>query len=463
MTIEELRKKREGVLVAMKTLEAKGNTEALSDEDDAEFASLKSEQEQLASAIGRSESVSAANALSKTPVARLASPEGPVAVDIPGVSPPPTLGTQADIAGMPTPKLLGGIQLEKPVAYTGPNGRTEAYCAGMFVLAANGNVAATAFCKDNGLLMDVMNEGDNALGGVFVIPEFMLQAMIVLRNVYGKFRANVNVRPMSSDVQTVPRWLSSTTAYFIGENEEATASDMKHDSVNMVAKKLVVLTKVSNELLADAVVDLGETVTRDMAYAMSLKEDQCGFIGTGSSTFGGIVGATIKLAEDASGGSLVTLGSGDLAYSDIVVADFEAMLATIPQYAIDGGNCKWYMSRAGWWASIARLQLALGGNTGEDMVRGLPPAHLGFPIVLTDVMDSALDDTASTMKCMFGDLRMAATLGDRRQFGIKVSDQRYFEFDQTAFMGLSRLAINVHDTGTASVAGPLVGLATPAS
>lgn len=88
---------------------------------------------------------------------------------------------------------------------------------------------------------------------------------------------------------------------------------------------------------------------------------------------------------------------------------------------------------------------------------------MGFPIVLVDVMDSVLTDTANTMKCMLGDLRMASSLGDRRTFGLKVSDQRYFELDQIGFLGISRFDINVHDTGTASESGPLIGLETPGS
>jgi HK97 family phage major capsid protein len=59
---------------------------------------------------------------------------------------------------------------------------------------------------------------------------------------------------------------------------------------------------------------------------------------------------------------------------------------------------------------------------------------------------------------LFGDLSLAATLGDRRVMNLRRSDQRYMDQDQVGFLGSARIDIVVHDCGDNSNAGPIVGL-----
>ncbi len=65
--------------------------------------------------------------------------------------------------------------------------------------------------------------------------------------------------------------------------------------MRLTAKKLMVLTKYSNELNEDAVLNIGDDLAGEIAYAFALKEDQCGFLGDGTSTYGGITGVTTAL------------------------------------------------------------------------------------------------------------------------------------------------------------------------
>ena len=65
---------------------------------------------------------------------------------------------------------------------------------------------------------------------------------------------------------------------------------------------------------------------------------------------------------------------------------------------------------------------------------------------------------------LLGDLKLASKLGDRRQVSIAMSNAAYvgstsmFETDQVAIRGTERFAINAHDVGSSSAAGPVVGL-----
>jgi HK97 family phage major capsid protein len=102
---------------------------------------------------------------------------------------------------------------------------------------------------------------------------------------------------MSSDTLRVPRRSATLSASFVGEATAGTESTQTFESVLLVAKKAMVLTTVSNELNEDAFVNLADDVAGEIAYAFAKKEDECGFIGTGTSTYGGIEGVATKLAS----------------------------------------------------------------------------------------------------------------------------------------------------------------------
>ena len=79
---------------------------------------------------------------------------------------------------------------------------------------------------------------------------------------------------------------------------------------------------------------------------------------------------------------------------------------------------------------------------------------MGYPVVFAQTLPSTI--AASTKFAYFGDLSMAATMGMRRNLAIKSDASRYVEFDQIGVFSSMRYDINIHEIGTASVAGPIV-------
>lgn len=334
-----------------------------------------------------------------------------------------------------------------------------AFRAGQFLAATIwAHEPAIRWCNDNGVqIRNALGGASNTLGGALV-PIEMEQAIIDLREQYGVFRREASVTPMAGDTKVVPRRTGGVTAYFVGENSEVTASDKNWDSVSLTARKLAALCKYSSELAEDAIISIGDDLTSEIAHAFANKEDECGFNGSGASTYGGIVGVINAVAA----GSVSTAAAGNTAFSTLDLADFEAMVAQLPQYA--EANAKWYISRAGYWASMYRLMDAGGGNTNMTIAEGIrQPVFLGYPVVFTQVLNSTLTAQTSTKILAFGDLRAAATMGNRRGIGIKVADQRYIEYDQLAILGTERFDIAVHETGTASAAGAILVMSTPGS
>ncbi len=346
----------------------------------------------------------------------------------------------------------------------------QAYRFGKWCLSAIGDnrkwasdvtAKATEFCKEHGLTK-AHTEGTNTAGG-YLVPDEFDSTMIDLREQYGVFRRNAKVVPMASETKSFPRRTAGLTVYLVGENTAITESTKSWDRINLVAKKWGVLSKYSSELNEDAVINIGDDLAGEIAYAFANKEDECGFNGTGANTtYLGITGVRQKLIDingvDEGGGLILQTSN---AFADITLADFHKVIGLLPQYA-DTPNAKWYMHRT-FWASVAqRLQTAAGGNDASNIAAGARnPSFLGYPVELSQVFPAT--DTASVVYALFGDLAMAAVLGDRRSTTIAFSEHLNFAEDEIAIRGTQRIDINVHDVGTATAPGPIVGLVSSAS
>lgn len=344
------------------------------------------------------------------------------------------------------------------------------------------------WCEKNGLSffqdMDAkasgQSEGSNQ-GGGFLVPIEFDNTIIDLREKYGVFRQNCTPTPMASDTKSIPRRLSGYTSSFVGENVAGTASTLGWDNVNLVAKKIMCIGITSSELNEDAMINIGDTIASEIAYSFALKEDQCGFIGDGTSTYGGITGVNNKIYNlNATKANILGLQIGGTtgnsgSWDNFTLANFNDTLGRLPQYAYMGGNAKWYMSQGFWGQCAQRLATAAGGNKVADIVDGVPRYQfLGFPVVISQVFPST--NAVSQVNALFGDLSESATMGDRRMTAIKMTDVGFgtFERDQLAIRGTERFDIVVHDVGQSTgdvprdpavgvQAGPIVALASQAS
>lgn len=348
------------------------------------------------------------------------------------------------------------IEGEKPA-------HERAFRFGQFCLAAFGNKNAARFCADNGIEVRGHIEGNNTLGG-FLVPDEFDADMIDLRERYGVFRRNARIVPMGSDTKSRRRREGGLTSYFVGEGQEGTTSTKSFGLVQLVAKKLMVLSTYSNELNEDAAMSIGDDLISEIAYAFSLKEDQCGFIGDGTSTYGGILGAITKINNNSPLGLQTATTGSHTNWANITIRDLNKCVGILPEYADMSPNVKWYCSKAFYANVMSSLAYAAGGNTTENIGNGVRKTFLGYPVEISQVFPSVAD--SAEIVCLFGDLRMAADFGDRRQNTIAFSEDAtvdgvsVFETDEVAIRGTTRFDINVHSIGDASTAGPLAALKT---
>lgn len=459
-----LQNRAAAVLEEMKAITAKRESEqrsALSEDESAEFEALEKESDSLDKEIAREKRIQERE---KT-LATVADRNAPTDAEL-----RQRRGETEKATAFPaTFKRSRALRHIK-----GEDADKRAYTIGMWALAAfKGNARAAQWCRENGVPLQRVSEAAdweprtsqqaenvNTTGG-YLVPDVLSDIVIVLREQYGVFRREAKIVPMGSDTLTMPRRDAGLTAYFTSENTATTQSNKVWSAVELVAKKLSALVLYPTELAEDAIINMADDLAGEIAYAFALKEDQCGFIGDGTSTYGGITGVTNKMLNISNNKSLVVATTGHTTYATLTLTDFHSATAALPLYAQP--NAKWYCSRAAFAASMERLAYAGGGNTTMTIGGGFGLSFLGYPVVLSQVLDATLGSNTNTLGIIFGDLSLGVAMGDRRGITIKSSDQRYFELDQLALLGTERFDINCHDVGTATAAGPLVGLQFPSS
>ena len=356
-------------------------------------------------------------------------------------------------------KLYGALKHFKDRVIDGRTVRAvdQAYVAGMWMKATIFNNAdAQEWCKSRGVsIQKAQGEGVDSAGG-YLVPEELMANIIVLREQFGVFRQECQVVPMGSDTLNWPRRTGGLTASFTGENQTVAESQAAWDNVNLTAKKLGALTRMSNEIAEDAVVSVADWLVGEIAYAFASKEDDCGFNGDGTSTYGGIRGAGVLAVDGSHNACKYTASSATL--SALVLKDFTSLIGTLPQYAIAGA--KFYMSQQMFYTAVATVTAGAGGNRLDVLTQGIEKRLLGFPVVIAQKLPVITPGSGKTMM-LFGDLSKSAALGERRGVTIKRSDHRYFENDQIGLLGTERFDINVHDMGDNTNAGPLVAMVSP--
>lgn len=340
-----------------------------------------------------------------------------------------------------------------------------AHRCGQWLKAHFGDANARQWCRDNlGTEYRDMGGQVNSLGGALVFEDF---SNTIIRLVE-KFGVAMNLAQrvtMSSDTLLVPKRLTGVTGYWIGENTTITTSDPTATMVQLVAKKLAIATKVSNELLADNAISVADWLAQEYATEMASRIDDAFFNGTGTSSYGGIRGLS-QIDDGTHTASVVSAASGNTSLAALDIDDYLKALASLPRYAI--GTSAWYMHPSVYHQSVQRMMLSsgtagsgtigalAGGNTAANLAQGTPNTFLGLPVVWVLKMASA--PTTGQIAAYVGDLSLSSIMATKSDMQIASSTDRYFEQDATAFRAIQRLDINHHSIGTTSEAGPVVAL-----
>lgn len=389
---------------------------------------------------------------------------------------PPAAGNGATIGVEGVKALARSSRLGKLKNLKGPDADVRAYKLGVLALAGFWrHDSSIEVCKSLGLPLKAQTEGSNA-GGGFTVPNELSSDIIDLREEYGVIEQYLRFEPMNSETKEIMRRTGGLTAYWAGEGEAITESEKSWDRIELTNRKLAAIGIYSSELNEDSIVNLGDDLAGEIAYAFAIKLDEAGFNGDGSETYGRVIGFRQAL-KGLSGtianiaGLVVSTGTGYAAsYDAIVLKDFLKVKGKLPRYAYKRGKPRWFVSQFFWNTVMEPLGLAAGGVTAKEIEQGLAretPMFLGYPVEFVEVMPQASE--VSQVCCLFGVPQLAGTMGKGRAMTLSLSDQYKWATDMLAIKGTQRVAINIHDVGNASGTaslrkpGPVVGLITASS
>lgn len=349
----------------------------------------------------------------------------------------------------------------------------KAYVTGLFVGGLQNEAARQKYAEVTGIDYKTHTQGNDATGGIFV-PTETSSLIINLKDTYGAFRRNVRVEPMGSESIRIFRTGDDVTAYWGSETGTLSSSDMSFDAVTLNAKKMYALAVLSEELVMNSTQNLGLRFAESVARQFAKKEDQAGFLGDGTSTYGGVLGLYGKLQKVLTdGGGTWTndthkgyLGSAQVCagnlFSEVTMGNLIAGMRKVPTYALTGA--KWYFNKVAFGETAERLAYAQGGSTAAELAGSFGQRLFGYPVEFVDVMPGT--DANSQVFAWFGNLSQAATLGDRMTTAIKQDASKGFDTDTIYVKATQYLDIKVHEMGNYNATaasretGPIVGFVT---
>jgi HK97 family phage major capsid protein len=293
-------------------------------------------------------------------------------------------------------------------------------------------------------------------GGVLIPTEVSSE---IIRNLdsYGVARREARLWTMNSEALNVPVNTSRPTASFTAPGVEVAASDPGFGEVGLYAKQLMSQVIVNRETMMDSVIDLAGFVGQSLSEAFAFTEDSALFAGDATSQYGGIAGLPNALAA----GSMIDATAGHDTLLELDNSDFAKVVAAVPEYALM--ESKWYISSAAWGAGMVRASVSAGGSSISDTEKGpnlTRPQYLGFPVILTPTLPASLTAVYNLGSPLlyFGAMRRAVAFGDRQTISLTVDPFTLAAKSQIRIIGYSRFDLVVHGTGTATAAGPIVGL-----
>ena len=318
------------------------------------------------------------------------------------------------------------------------------------------NEKAIAYLREQGIEVKAMSAGSDTAGG-FLVPEIMQPEVVRLLEMYGSFRANALVVPMSSDSIVWPRRTGGLTVYCPGEGAAITASDMAFDQIRLTAKEWYTLTVISAKLDETAVVAIAELIAQEITLAFATKEDQCGFRGDGTSTYFGVTGIWGHTSTTS-----YACPTGDNTFAESCkFSNLAGIIGSLESWALI--DAAYFFHRTMFWKNvvgqvdasgnaIVHFTPRIGNEPGVVSIGGVQPTVLGFPVVTNSTLPAVSDDAVSTKAWAFGSLRQSWMMGQRGGVEIARSTEAYFTTNQIGIRGGESVDIVARNAAGVAVA-----------
>ena len=309
-----------------------------------------------------------------------------------------------------------------------------------------------------------LTEGVGSAGGFLVPEEFGTEVFRLVQD-FGLIAKLGRIFPMNHDTLNVPRMASTVSVYWPGEAVAGTPSYPVFERVQLIAKSLVGITPMANELLADANVDIVDFLLEIFAEAIAGEIDNQGFAGTGSPWTGILNASGTNVYQPAN-------GSGYSTFTGAATPDnARQLISKVIPWALQGAA---FIMHRTVWALFQTVKTSGSGEyfisaatpalTNPNAAQGFPLAMAGtlwgYPVYLSDKMPSTT--AVSTNFVIFGSLRHFY-VGQRAELSVAISQDATVGTDNLFAANMSAVRVITRMAGSVGLPGAFSILKTAAS
>ncbi len=267
-----------------------------------------------------------------------------------------------------------------------------------------------------------LQEGTDSEGGYIVPDQYMAELVKALTEQSIVRQSGARVIGMTNQVMRVPSLTKSSAAVLTAEEAGYDEQEPTFGEIVFTAYKFTKLSKVSEELVADAMFDVwGGVLSPDFIQAFAASENTYFTTGTGSSQPQGVV---------TGAGTGVTAAAVAAITADEVI-DLYHSLGYLYR-----SNATWMMNDAV-LAYVRKLKDSTGQYLWQPGLQaGQPDQLLGRPIITNNSMADTIEASAKTI--LFGDFAYY-WIGQRAGMTVDVNPYLYMANGQVGYFGRMRI------------------------
>ena len=276
------------------------------------------------------------------------------------------------------------------------------------------------------------------------LPVQYASQIVELVYTYGQARKLCTVYPLGTASVKLPRLKTGEPTFsFIAISGAVGEKVPQTEFVTFTPGKAGGIVRIPSEIDADSIVAVGQFVARYIAREMAFLEDNCLFIGDGTSTYNSIQGIGKQATTDG-GNALLQLATGKTKPSDITLNNVRTLR---------GGVTGAVLKTAKYFMHPSMEQLLVSYNTSATVTPYMrnPDGSAtldGFEIVWINAMPVySSTANASAYMIYFGDLSWWY-FGERLAMSVETSRDVYFATDEIGIRALER--IDIHQMGQSS-------------
>ena len=303
---------------------------------------------------------------------------------------------------------------ERPTAFEKPGRASDEYRKHFWTAMRNKNPLPE--------IVNALQVGQDSEGGYLVPDEYERTLVDALRE-ENVFRRLAHVIHTSSGDRKIPLVASKGTASWIDEEGAYVESDDAFGQISIGAYKLGTMIKVSEELLNDSVFDIEAYITSEFTRRIGAREEESFLNGDG-------VGKPVGILAASGGADVGVTAASPTALTVDEMIDLYYSLR-VP-----------YRKKAVWLLNDATIQAIrkLKDGNGQylwqpSLVSGTPDTILGRPVVTSAYMPVA---AAGAKTVAFGDFSYY-WIADREGRSFKRLDELFAATGQVGFRGSERV------------------------